>query len=155
MKEWQGQVALQNVRNMEIRKTGVTNIPDQGIGFDSEGLPYELNNPPPHVRDRSDPPLYSTPGPSCGSKKAPYIENVAGGGGPPSDSSDDNSGSGSDDDNDEFLDADDDDGMNAENPGSKDGSTSVQGVLPSTHSDPSSSDSDDEAPGNLGRGHRN
>ena len=38
MKEWQGWVALQNVR-IDWCHT-VTNIPDQGIRFDVEGLPY-------------------------------------------------------------------------------------------------------------------
>ncbi len=154
MKEWQGRVALQNIRNMEIRKTGVTNIPDQGIGFDSEGLPYELNNPPPHVRDRSDPPLYSTPGPSRSSRKTPVVEEITSGGEPPSDSSDDDSGSDSSDDNDGNTENGDND-TNAGESGSEDGSTSVRGVIPSDHSEPSSSESDDEHPGNPGRGHRN
>ena len=57
VEEWKSRVVKQSIRNNEIRQTGMTTIPDQGIGFDQEGLPYELNNPPPHVCDRSDPPL--------------------------------------------------------------------------------------------------
>ena len=134
--QWKDQVAKQSIRNQEIREMGMMTIPDQGIGFDQEGLPYELNNPPPHVTDRSFPPL-SDPNVSKDCSRAkresvPVSGFTGGGGDPPSGDSDDNgSDSESSDESGDDRNPSSDESDDQAGSGSSNGTTSIRGANPS------------------------
>lgn len=112
-------------------------VPDQGIGFDQEGLPYELNNLPPHICNCSETPLRgdrSDPymkGGRCSSgfdmkqESSPAPLSGGGNGGPPSDDNDsDKDGSGSDESDNDMSHG---DGTHS----SDSDSNSIQGTYPS------------------------
>ena len=137
VEEWKSRVTKQSIQNNKIRQTGMTTILDQGIGFDQEGLPYELNNPPPHVCDRSDPPLKderSEPtlkGGRCSSGFEPKYESTpapgsGGNGEPPSGDLDDPGDDGSD-----SSGSDSDDSHSGDNRSSGPDSYSIRGSNPS------------------------
>lgn len=46
---WRDHVAMQKAYNNDMRHYGKSHLDHQGIGFDSEGVPYELKQPPPHI----------------------------------------------------------------------------------------------------------
>ncbi|KAL0056538.1 hypothetical protein AAF712_016857, partial [Marasmius tenuissimus] len=49
---WKNRVGLQRVRNSQQRTYGHTEIPDQGIGFDEDGIPVDKSTTPREVWDR-------------------------------------------------------------------------------------------------------
>lgn len=62
IEKWQGwndQVALQQLRNSDLRETGESTIPDQGVGFNIDGYPVDKAKTPQFIWDRgssTDPP---------------------------------------------------------------------------------------------------
>ncbi|KAL0565038.1 hypothetical protein V5O48_016993 [Marasmius crinis-equi] len=49
---WQDRVTLQRMRNNDRRQFGNSNIPEQGIGFDEDGMPVEKETTPREVWDK-------------------------------------------------------------------------------------------------------
>ena len=50
---WMDRVANQRLRNADLRATGESNFPDQGIGFNEDGYPVDKATTPCEVWDRS------------------------------------------------------------------------------------------------------
>ncbi|KAE9390229.1 hypothetical protein BT96DRAFT_1002466 [Gymnopus androsaceus JB14] len=48
-RSWENRVANQQLRNNDLRKSGVSNIPDQGIGFNRSGYPVDKSHTPREV----------------------------------------------------------------------------------------------------------
>lgn len=44
---------MQKAYNDDMCRNGKSQLSHQGIGFNSEGIPYELNQPPPHVEKQN------------------------------------------------------------------------------------------------------
>ena len=145
--QWKDWVAKQSICNREIREMGMMNIPDQGIGFDQEGLPYKLNNPPPHVADHLFPPL-SDPNASNDHSRAKResvpVSGFTGGGRdpPPGDSDDNGSDSESLDDSGDDRNPSSDESDDQAGSGSSNGTTSICGANPSNVNGSNSSSQD-------------
>ncbi|KAE9392563.1 hypothetical protein BT96DRAFT_944529 [Gymnopus androsaceus JB14] len=61
-RSWENRVANQRLRNNDLRKSGVSNIPDQGIGFNRSGYPVDKAHTPREVWERREdmyPPQYT------------------------------------------------------------------------------------------------
>ncbi|KAE9391580.1 hypothetical protein BT96DRAFT_945272 [Gymnopus androsaceus JB14] len=61
-RSWENRVANQRLRNNDLRKSGVSNIPDQGIGFNRSGYPVDKSHTPREVwvrREDMYPPQYT------------------------------------------------------------------------------------------------
>ena len=57
--EWLDRVATQRQRNYDLRTTGVSNIPDQGVGFNEDRYPVDKESTLRNIWDRghvNDPP---------------------------------------------------------------------------------------------------
>ena len=50
---WKDRVANQRLRNADLRATGESNFPDQGIGFNEDGCPVDKATTPHEVWDQS------------------------------------------------------------------------------------------------------
>jgi len=53
-RSWENRVATQRLRNKDLRYSGVSNIPDQGIGFNRSGYPVDKAHTPREVWDRRE-----------------------------------------------------------------------------------------------------
>ncbi|KAE9396141.1 hypothetical protein BT96DRAFT_996960 [Gymnopus androsaceus JB14] len=51
---WENRVANQRLRNNDLQNSGVSNIPDQGIGFNRSGYPVDKDHTPCEVWDRRE-----------------------------------------------------------------------------------------------------
>ncbi|KAE9384332.1 hypothetical protein BT96DRAFT_1008187 [Gymnopus androsaceus JB14] len=61
-RSWEDRVATQRLRNTDLRISGVSNIPDQGIGFNRSGYPVDKAHTPREVWERREdmyPPQYT------------------------------------------------------------------------------------------------